>query len=151
MRLKRCSYQEITSPSFPAGYSTESWVFLSVLCINWMHGCRSVPCGKWRKSQPALRDMLRHFYGLYSHRPWLSTNQRARIRSVIVKLYLVLASIHALCHDLSQRRLEILPLPALFPSAPRLILRDALLSKLQSSVKYTIFFYYLKDSVVTWS
>ena len=50
VRLKRCSYQEITSPSFPAGYSTESWVFLSVLCINWMHGCRSVPCGKWRKS-----------------------------------------------------------------------------------------------------
>ena len=104
-----------------------------------------------KTKQPALRDMLRHFHGLYSHRPWLSTNQRARIRSVIVKLYLVLASIHALCHDLSQRRLEILPLPALFPSAPRLILRHALLSKLQSSVKYAIFFYYLKDSVVTWS
>ena len=32
-----------------------------------------------------LRDMLRHFHGLYSHRPQLSTNQRERIRSVIVK------------------------------------------------------------------
>ena len=75
------------------------------------------------------------------HRPQLSTNQCARVRSVIVKLYLVLASIHALYHDLSQRRLEILPLPALFPSAPRLILRHALLSKLQSSVKYSRFFF----------
>ena len=80
----------------------------------------------------------------------LSTNQRARIRSVILKLSLMLASIHALCYDLSQRCLKILPLPALFPSDhKRLILRHALLSKLQSSVKYTIFFYYLKDSVVT--
>ena len=35
--------------------------------------------------QPALRDMLRHFHGLYSRRPWPSTNQLARIRSVIVK------------------------------------------------------------------
>ena len=32
--------------------------------------------------------MLRHFHGLYSHRPQLSTNQRARIRSVIVKTVL---------------------------------------------------------------
>ena len=32
-----------------------------------------------------LRDMLRHFHGLYSHRPLLSTNQRSRICSVIVK------------------------------------------------------------------
>ena len=37
-----------------------------------------------RTKQPALRDMLRHFHGLYSHTPQLSTNQRARIRSVIV-------------------------------------------------------------------
>ena len=29
--------------------------------------------------------MLRHFYGLYSHRPKLSSNQRSRIRLVIVK------------------------------------------------------------------
>ena len=29
--------------------------------------------------------MLRHFHGLYSHRPLLSTNQRARIHIVIVK------------------------------------------------------------------
>ena len=33
----------------------------------------------------ATSDMLRHFHGLYSHRPQLSTNQRARIHSVIVK------------------------------------------------------------------
>ena len=32
--------------------------------------------------------MLRHFHGLYSHRPWLSTIQRARIRSVIVKTHM---------------------------------------------------------------
>ena len=29
--------------------------------------------------------MLRHFHGLYSHRPLLSINQRPRIRTVIVK------------------------------------------------------------------
>ena len=33
--------------------------------------------------------MLRHFHGLYCHRPKLSTNQRARIRSVIVKFAVV--------------------------------------------------------------
>ena len=38
-----------------------------------------------KTKQPALRDMLRHFHGLYSHRPLLSTSQRAGIRSVIVK------------------------------------------------------------------
>ena len=35
---------------------------------------------KPKTKQPALRDMLRHFHGLYSH-----TNQRAWIRSVVVK------------------------------------------------------------------
>ena len=40
---------------------------------------------KPKTKQPALRDMLPDFYGLYSHRPQLSTNQRARIGSVIVK------------------------------------------------------------------
>ena len=35
-----------------------------------------------------LHHMLRHFHGLYSHRPWLSTIQRARIRSVIVKTHM---------------------------------------------------------------
>ena len=40
---------------------------------------------KPKTKQPALRDMLRHFQVLYSHKPKLSTNQRARIRSVIVK------------------------------------------------------------------
>ena len=44
---------------------------------------------KPKTKQPALRDMLRHFHGLYSHRPQLSTNQRARIRSVILKLRMV--------------------------------------------------------------
>ena len=38
-----------------------------------------------KTKQPALHDMLRHFHSLYSHRPLLSTNQRARIRAVIVK------------------------------------------------------------------
>ena len=38
------------------------------------------------KQTRTLRDMLRHFHGLYSHRPQLSTNQRARMHSVIVKL-----------------------------------------------------------------
>ena len=42
---------------------------------------------KPKTKQPALRDMLPHFHGLYSHRPKLSTNQRTRIRSVIVKFY----------------------------------------------------------------
>ena len=46
-------------------------------------------CEKPKIKQPALRDMLRHFHGLYSHRPKLSTNQRARIRSVIVKFAIV--------------------------------------------------------------
>ena len=40
---------------------------------------------KKKQQQPALGDMLRHFHGLYSHRPKRSTNQRARIRAVIVK------------------------------------------------------------------
>jgi len=38
-----------------------------------------------KAKQPAVRDMLRHFHGVYSHRTWFSTNQRARIRSIIVK------------------------------------------------------------------
>ena len=38
-----------------------------------------------KTKQPALHDMLRHFHSLYSHRPLLSTNQHAGIRSVIVK------------------------------------------------------------------
>ena len=42
---------------------------------------------KPKTKQAALRDMLPHFHGLYSHRPKLSTNQRTRIRSVIVKFY----------------------------------------------------------------
>ena len=40
---------------------------------------------KPKTKQPALRDMLRHLHGLYSHKPELSTNQLAKIRSVIVK------------------------------------------------------------------
>ena len=40
---------------------------------------------KQKKKKRILRDMLRHLHGLYSHRPQLSTNQRARIHSVIVK------------------------------------------------------------------
>ena len=44
-------------------------------------------CTKNQKTkQPLLPDMLRHFHGLYSHRPQLSTNQRARIRSVKCKI-----------------------------------------------------------------
>ena len=46
-------------------------------------------CEKPKIKQLALRDMLRHFHGLYSRRPKLSTNQRARIRSVIVKFAIV--------------------------------------------------------------
>ena len=40
---------------------------------------------KPKTKQPAVRDMLRHFHGLFSHRPQLSPNQRARIRSIIIK------------------------------------------------------------------
>ena len=40
---------------------------------------------KTKNKKPALCVMLRHFHGLYSHRPLLSTNQRARIHIVIVK------------------------------------------------------------------
>ena len=39
---------------------------------------------KPKTKQAALRDMLRHFHGLYSHRPQLSTNQRLRIQSVML-------------------------------------------------------------------
>ena len=45
---------------------------------------------KPKTKQPALRDMLRHFHGIYSHRLQLSTNQRSSIRSVIVKSILVI-------------------------------------------------------------
>ena len=44
--------------------------------------------------------MLRHFHGLYSHRPYLSTNQRSRIRSVIVK-YKVLLFINTTCQSVA--------------------------------------------------
>ena len=33
-----------------------------------------------------LGDMLRHIHGLYSQRPYFLTNQRGRIRLVIVKI-----------------------------------------------------------------
>ena len=47
---------------------------------------------KPKTKQPALRDTLRHFQVLYFHKPKLSTNQRARFRSVIVKRVFVLIS-----------------------------------------------------------
>ena len=43
-----------------------------------------------KTKEPALCDMLCHFHGLYCYRPWLSTNQHTRIRSVIVKYPLLL-------------------------------------------------------------
>ena len=58
----------------------------------------------------------------------------------MVKLSLMLASIHALCHDLSQRCLEIFPLPVLFLSDhKRLILGHGLLGKLQVSNRQDFF------------
>ena len=45
---------------------------------------------KPKRKQPTLRDMLPHFHCLYSHRPQLSINQRARVRSVIVKQVMVM-------------------------------------------------------------
>ena len=58
---------------------------LVLLCPCW-----GVKLFLWKPKpkQPALPDMLRHFHGLYSHRPWLSTIQRARIHSVIVKTHM---------------------------------------------------------------
>ena len=38
--------------------------------------------------------MLRNFHGLYSHRPYRSTNQRARISSVIGKKAFILSCMH---------------------------------------------------------
>ena len=55
---------------------------------------------KQKTKQPALRDMLRHFHGLHSHRPYLSTNQRLRIRLVIVK-YKVLLFINTTCQSVA--------------------------------------------------
>ena len=83
------------------------WCHCKVLNILWHHFYGLEECRPWKivvdfafynnffftknhtTKQPALRDMLRHFHGLYSHRPKLSTNQRARIRSVIVKFAIV--------------------------------------------------------------
>jgi len=50
VRLKGCTYQDILAPSFSLQHSTESWMLLSLLYINWMHGCRGAPRGRWRKS-----------------------------------------------------------------------------------------------------
>ena len=55
---------------------------------------------KPKTKQPALRDMLRHFHGLHSHRSYLSTNQRARIRSVIAK-YKVLLFVNTTCQSVA--------------------------------------------------
>ena len=38
-----------------------------------------------QESEKQTSPPSHHFYGLYSYRPWLSTNQRARNHSVIVK------------------------------------------------------------------
>ena len=53
-----------------------------------------------KTKQSALRDMLRHFHGVHSHRPYLSTNQRASIGSVIVK-YKVLLFINTTCQSVA--------------------------------------------------
>ena len=61
-------------PLFPVG---PVWIL-----DEWKASLVLVSCEVSRK---ITRDMLRHFHGLYSHWPWLSTNQRARIRSVVVQ------------------------------------------------------------------
>ena len=61
-------------PLFPVG---PVWIL-----VEWIASLVLVSCEVSRK---ITRDILRHFHGLYSHWPWLSTNQRARIRSVVVQ------------------------------------------------------------------
>ena len=47
--LMHCSHREILGPDFSFLHGTESWKLLSLLYINWLHGCRGAPRGRWRK------------------------------------------------------------------------------------------------------
>jgi hypothetical protein len=44
------SYEEVISCDFSTAFGEESWVFLSVLFVNWLNGSRGVPRGRWRKT-----------------------------------------------------------------------------------------------------
>ena len=48
--LKRCSYGIVNTAEFSLQYSEECWTMLSVLYVNWLHGCSAAPRGRWRKS-----------------------------------------------------------------------------------------------------
>ena len=99
--VTKCSIFKSNHEPQASGVTAKFWTFYGIISTVY----KSVDHGKlWSillftitffftknqtTKQPALRDMLRHFHRLYSHRPKLSTNQRARIRSVIVKFAIV--------------------------------------------------------------
>ena len=85
-----------TQVELTSGLTAKFWTFCGLISMVY----KSVDRGKlWsicflqqhllvvscEVSRKITRDMLRHFHGLYSQRPYFLTNQRARIPSVIVK------------------------------------------------------------------
>ena len=53
------SYEEASSELFASWHCVDSWTLVSVLCLNWMHGSRGVPKGRWRRSDAAAVDNVR--------------------------------------------------------------------------------------------
>lgn len=58
-RLNRCNFEEVLTAEFSAEFSLECWTLLSLLYVNWMHGCRAAPKGRWRKSDLTAVSTLR--------------------------------------------------------------------------------------------
>ncbi|CAL1140246.1 unnamed protein product [Cladocopium goreaui] len=57
--IETTSYENAKSELFVSRHCIDSWTLVSVLCLNWLHGSRGVPMGRWRKTDVSAVDNVR--------------------------------------------------------------------------------------------
>lgn len=48
--IEKTSFEDAKSELFVSRHCIDSWTLVSVLCLNWLHGSKGVPMGRWRKT-----------------------------------------------------------------------------------------------------
>ena len=57
--LANAPYELVLDEGFVSQWATDCWTYLSVVSCNWLHGCRGVPAGRWRKVEVTAVSTLR--------------------------------------------------------------------------------------------
>ena len=57
--IEKTSFEDAKSELFVSRHCIDSWTLVSVLCLNWLHGSKGVPMGRWRKTDVSAVDNVR--------------------------------------------------------------------------------------------